>query len=236
MISLGFIQNALKDGIRMDGRSIDDFRDVYINLTRNEVSSSADVVVGNSRVICNVKGEIIPPHFNSPNEGIMHINVDFSAATTELANISETELCRLIEYSVQENNVIDMDSLCIIEGAKVWLITCEVLIVDSSGGNLRDVSIIAVVSALRAFRRPEALVLESNEDYTKNNQVCLYTADEKEPLQLALHHIPIPLTIGLITKTTVTKDETNNLLIGDPTAQEELLLEGFFFITIDANG
>ena len=221
----------------MDGRSIDDFRDIYINLTRDEVSSSADIMIGNSRVICNVKGDIVPPHSNSPNEGIMHINVDFSAATMELNGISEMELCRLIEYCVQENNVLDMDSLCVIEGTKVWLITCDVCIVDSSGGNIRDISIIAVISALRAFRRPEVLVIEASGNYFNSNQVYLYSADEKDPLQLALHHIPIPLTIGLITKTTVNKDVTNNLvLIGDPTAQEELLLEGTFFITIDANG
>ena len=221
----------------MDGRSIDDFRDIYINLTRDEVSSSADIMFGNSRVICNVKGDIVPPHSNSPNEGIMHINVDFSAATMELNGISEMELCRLIEYCVQENNVLDMDSLCVIEGTKVWLITCDVCIVDSSGGNIRDISIIAVISALRAFRRPEVLVIEASGNYFNSNQVYLYSADEKDPLQLALHHIPIPLTIGLITKTTATKDVTNNLvLIGDPTAQEELLLEGTFFITIDANG
>ena len=237
LFCLGFIQNALREGFRMDGRNVDDFRDVFINLTRDEVSSSADIIIGNSRVICNVKGDIVPPHSNSPNEGLMHINVALSAATIELNGISEMELCRLIEYCVQENNVIDMESLCIIDGTKVWRITCDVCIVDSSGGNLRDISVIAVITALRAFRRPEVLVIEANGNYLNNNQVYLYCADEKDPLQLALHHIPIPLTIGLITKTTAAKDVTNNLVfIGDPTAQEELLLEGIFFITIDANG
>ena len=46
-----FIRQALAEaGLRLDGRGVDDFRDVSINLSRTETSSRSEVQIGNTLV------------------------------------------------------------------------------------------------------------------------------------------------------------------------------------------
>lgn len=65
-----FIRQALGQAIRLDGRNPNEFRDVEIALSRSEVSASATVVIGSTRVISIVSGEIVVPYPDRPTEGI----------------------------------------------------------------------------------------------------------------------------------------------------------------------
>lgn len=54
--------------------------------------------------------------------------------------------------------MIDTESLCLAAGpglSKVWCISCDVTVLDSSGGNVCDVTSVAAMAALRAYRKPE---------------------------------------------------------------------------------
>lgn len=48
------IRQAVSEGIRLDGRSISDCRDVRIELSRDEGRSEASVTVGSTRFECSI--------------------------------------------------------------------------------------------------------------------------------------------------------------------------------------
>ena len=66
-----FIRKALGQRIRIDGRGPNEFREVEVTLSRSELSATATVVIGNTRVVSVVSGEITAPYPDRPTEGIM---------------------------------------------------------------------------------------------------------------------------------------------------------------------
>eukprot|EP01035_Chromulina_nebulosa_P016798 gene16798-22279_t len=61
----------------------------------------------------------------------------------------------------------------------------------------------ATFSSLRAFRKPDVLVQSVNIDDIKfscknlKSQIKIYDSNEREPLPLALHQVPLSLTVAL---------------------------------------
>jgi hypothetical protein len=64
-----FIRQALGQGIRLDGRGPNEYREIEVSLSRAEMSSTATVVIGNTRVVSVLSGEIIAPYPDRPTEG-----------------------------------------------------------------------------------------------------------------------------------------------------------------------
>ena len=55
------------------------------------------------------------------------------------------------------------------------------------------------MSALRAFRKPEVSVSRHDSGGAHSYPIIkLHNTDEREPLPLALHHIPLAITYGII--------------------------------------
>ena len=64
-----FIRKALGQRIRIDGRGPNEFREVEVTMSRSELSATATVVIGNTRVVSVVSGEITAPYPDRPTEG-----------------------------------------------------------------------------------------------------------------------------------------------------------------------
>ena len=231
-----FIRHALSQGIRLDGRKPVEYRDIDIALSRGEVSATATVVLGKTLVVAVVSAEIVPPYPDRPSEGMIQFHADVSPLA-EARGISQAELTRLLDRSIRESDAIDTESLCIIGGEKVWLISCDIRVLDFSGGNVIDASLLAAMGAFRAFRKPEVSVSQmsipssssassssssssssaagndSNTDVTMGlgapRVLVLHSADQREPLPLALHHTPLAVTLGIFRgiKLQTTNDE-----------------------------
>ena len=147
-------QSVFHSRIRLDGRGIHDYRNLSIELSRSEQISTAEVQLGSTLVTTVVTGEIVSPYPDRPVEGILQFNAEISTAS-EINGLASWEITRLLERSIRESDAIDTESLCIVGGEKVWLIRCEVRVLDSSGGNVHDACILSAMAALRAFRKPE---------------------------------------------------------------------------------
>lgn len=204
-----FIRQALfESSVRLDGRGVDDCRDVNIKLARTEKSSTSEVQLGDTLVICIVTGDIVTPYPDRPTDGILQ----FQATVSTLAESSgflHSDLSRLLERAIRESESIDTESLCIIGGEKVWMINCEVKVVDCTGGNVIDACMLAAMSALRAFRKPETSVVSGDaaaeaggEDIEgAQSGIIIHHSDEREPMPLALHHTPLSVTLGVFKNT-----------------------------------
>ncbi|CAA6667692.1 unnamed protein product [Spirodela intermedia] len=154
----------------------------------------AQVCLGQTRVMAIVTSELVQPYRDRPTEGTLSIFTEFSP---------------MADPSFE---AVDMESLCVIAGRFVWAIRVDLHILDN-GGNLIDAANAAVLAALLTFRRPECSI-----EGVDAQEVIMHPPEEREPLPLTIHHLPIAVTFGIF-------NEGNNLMI-DPNHHEEAVMVG----------
>ncbi|MBA0581994.1 hypothetical protein Goarm_021281 [Gossypium armourianum] len=120
---------------------------------------SAEVQLGQTRVMGIVTAKFVQPYRDRPNEGTLAIYPEFSPMADPSfeagrSGESAVELGRIIDRGLRESRAVDTESLCIVAGKLVWAIRIDILILDN-GGNLVDAANIAALAALMTFRRPE---------------------------------------------------------------------------------
>ncbi|CAM0945708.1 unnamed protein product [Alopecurus aequalis] len=155
-----FIEHALQSDLRIDGRRPFDFRKLKIAFGRED--GSAEVELGETRVMGYVTAQLVQPYKDMPNEGTLAIFTEFSPMADpsfEPGRPGEAaiELGRVIDRGLRESRAVDMESLCVVAGKQVWMIRVDLHILDN-GGNLIDAANIAALAALCTFRRPECTV------------------------------------------------------------------------------
>ncbi|PVV04012.1 hypothetical protein BB560_001500 [Smittium megazygosporum] len=231
-----FVNESLKKGFRVDGRGIYDLRNLKIDLGNQY--GSVEVQLGETRVHAKTSIELARPLPDRPSEGIFIISVDFSgpgslqqgekvsgpasgvAAGSDAegrAAAQEVAISRLLEKILKSTRVVDVESLCISVGEQVWRLRVDVHFLDY-GGNYLDAGIIAAVSSLSHFRRPE--VLKVGETTT------IYSVEERAPVPLSINNIPACLTFAYF---------ENELLVLDPSYLEEKFMSGSISIAINSN-
>jgi len=132
------------------------------------------------------------PYTDRPFDGIFTITSELSpmvAPSFEVNRPTETEvlLSRLLEKTVRRSGALDTESLCLIAGQKCWSVRAD-LHVLSHDGNLIDAACLAVVAALRHFRKPETSI--------EGEALTVYTAAEREPVPLSWLHSPFCVTFS----------------------------------------
>ncbi|KAL4355377.1 hypothetical protein GQ457_06G014300 [Hibiscus cannabinus] len=219
-----FIKTALLSDIRIDGRKPFDFRNIIIIFGRED--GSAEVQLGQTRVMCVVTAKFVQPFRDRPNEGTLSIYTEFSPMADPSfeagrAGESAVELGRIIDRGLRESRAVDTESLCIVAGKLAWAIRIDIHILDN-GGNLVDAANIAALAALMTFRRPECSL--GGED---GQEVIIHPPEIRDPVPLIVHHLPIAITFGFF-------DE--RVMVIDPTHNEEAVMAGRMIATINANG
>jgi exosome complex component RRP45 len=174
---------------------MEEFREVMIKLDRVETSSYCEVSFGETQVAAAVTGEIVAPFPDKASEGFLL----FSTEISDNKNITHSEISRYLERTIRHSDALDLESLCIIGGEKVWQVRCQLHVLDTSGGNILDVAMLAAMGALRAFRRPDISVVSVpvGTGLQLSSKIVLHHSDDREPLPLALQHTPLSLTLGI---------------------------------------
>jgi exosome complex component RRP45 len=137
---------------------------------------------------------------------------------------TETEilLSRLLEKTLRRSSALDTESLCLIAAKKVWSIRADVHVL-SHDGNLVDASCLAVLAALRHFRRPDTS--------TEGEEVVVYTPAERTPVPLSILHYPFCLTFS-----TYLHDPDNEIVLLDACLLEEQLRDGSVTVSMNRHG
>ncbi|MEM5790946.1 MAG: exosome complex protein Rrp42 [Candidatus Aenigmatarchaeota archaeon] len=155
-----YILELLEKGKRVDGRKLDEFRKIEISENIVEkAEGSASVKIGETHVIAGVKMEIGQPYPDSPDEGVLIVNAEFTPlASPEFEpgppGEDEIELARVVDRGIRESKCIELEKLCIQPGEKVWCIFVDISILNHQG-NLLDASALATLVALRNTRIPK---------------------------------------------------------------------------------
>lgn len=200
-------------GKRIDGRKFDEFRKIEINkgVIKN-AEGSASVKLGDTEVIAGVKLNVGEPFADTPNEGILIVNSEFTPMASpdfESGPPGEdaVELSRVVDRGIRESHAIDVEKLVIVPGEKVWINFIDIHMINHQG-NLLDAAALAAVSAILNAKIPK-----------RDGENILRGEYEKE---LPVVHVPITITVGKV---------GDNFIV-DPSLQEEKILDSKLSIAI----
>ena len=214
------IIELLEQGKRVDGRSLDEPRELVIEINAiPKANGSARVRLGDSEVICGVK---IQPDRPFPDMGDKGIFI----CTAELLPLSDPnvetgppgpdviELARVVDRGIRESHMIDLSQLVIEKDKSVVGVFADNVVVDYDG-NLFDACAYAATAAILSSKTPKWEI--------KNDVPTLVEGGESD---VPVTTIPVSVTMGKI----------GNHIIVDPNADEWTCMDARITITTDSDG
>lgn len=213
-----YVLSLLDKGKRLDGRALEEFRKIQIIYdVSTKAEGSAEVRLGNTRVVAGVKLDIGEPYPDTPEKGVLVTSAEYLAMAAPefepgMPGEDEIELARVVDRGIRESKAIDLEKLCIVPGEKVWTVFVDIFVINHDG-NLIDASALAAIAALLNTKMP-SLDKDGNIDRTKKTD------------PLPMRDIPIAVTFR----------KHKESIVVDTTAIEENVLPGKFTITTKANG
>ena len=190
-----------------------------------------------NRVTVRISCTVVAPLPDRKFDGILTISSEFFSPMTspayEAGRQTETEtlLSRLLEKAVRRSGALDTESLCIVAGASCFAIRADLHVLRHDG-NVLDASCVALMAALSHFRRPDFAVEPGNgrggSDGAGNSGITIFDPREREPIPLAMLHIPLYVSFSLV-------DGGETVLV-DATAAEEQIRQGEIVIAMNRQG
>ncbi|XP_019744965.1 exosome complex component RRP45 isoform X2 [Hippocampus comes] len=214
-----FLLKAIQEKKRLDGRQTYDYRKLKIMFGTD--FGCCFVELGKTRVMAQVSCELVAPKENRPNEGIMFFNIELSPMASpafEQGRQSElsVKLNRQLERCLRNSKCIDLESLCVVSGEKVWQIRVDVHMLNHDG-NLMDAASITAIASLCHFRRPDVGI--------QGDEVTVYSPDERDPIPLSIYHMPISVSFAFF--------QQGTYLLVDPCEREERVMDGLLMIAMN---
>jgi len=212
-IKRDYLHNLAKKGKRQDGRDLFQFRNISIETNLiSKAEGSARVKIGNTQVVAGIKMDIGEPYPDSPNSGVITTAAELNPLASpdfESGPPREDaiELARVVDRGIRESEVIELDKLCIEPNEKIWIVFIDIHIIDYDG-NLFDAASLAALAAILTAKVP-AKRFELGEDY------------------------PLPVKDPPISCTFV---KFNDVMIMDPSLDEEEIAEARITVATDGNG
>lgn len=227
-----FASQCVAEGQRLDGRKLTEARSVSVKLGPSW--GFAEVHFDDTHAIASTTVDAMTPATDRPNEGTLSISIELSPASSESSARESLqrssghhpflETRTAIESFVRDSRTIDTEALCILAGVKVWAVRVTVDIINDDG-NCTDVAMMAVLASLLHARRPDVSV--------SGREVRVYSMDEREPLPLPVHHIPLAASFATFG---AGKPYEDDIAVLDPTKLEEHASSGKMSFAFNAQG
>lgn len=154
------VTDFLKEGKRIDGRKLDEFREITVtkNISEN-ADGSARVRLGATDVVAGIK--IVPdtPYPDTPDQGTIAVGAELLPIASPEFEVGPPredaiELARVVDRGIRESGCIDFKNLCIREGEKSWVVFIDFYVLNHDG-NLFDASSIAALASLLNAKMPK---------------------------------------------------------------------------------
>ncbi|KAK0091255.1 hypothetical protein PV326_003510 [Microctonus aethiopoides] len=180
--------------LRLDGRKLLEARKLKLNFGSNWGCCMASL--GQTKVVANVSCDVQQPKLSRPNEGMIHINVEFNPLVArQFESTEQSEIGVMmtgqLERCFKDSKCVDLESLCIVADKKVWNIRVDVNVINHDG-NLVDCASIATLAALSHFHRPDVT--------STGDGIIIHPFNEKDPLPLTLFHHPVCVSFATFEK------------------------------------
>jgi exosome complex component RRP45 len=128
-------------------------------------------------------------------------------------------LSRILEKTIRRSSALDTESLCIVAGSKCFALRADIHVLEHDG-NLIDASCIALMAALRHFRRPDVSV--------EGEKVTIHDVREREPVSLSILHYPLCVTFSYY--------DQGSIVLLDATHSEEQVRDGEVIFSMNTHG
>jgi len=235
-----FVIESLKQGLRIDNnspgsRKLDEIRIPSIRLSKTEYGY-IELDWGQTKLAVRVSSKIVQPYEDRPFEGLFTINCEISSmALAKFDNFSKSSqevlISRLIEKAIKRSNSLDLESLCIIAGEKVWSVIVDINFLNYDG-NFIDSGCFGVMLALHHFKKPDISI--------NDQQVIVHDLDERQPVPLSILHIPICISYSFFNRyadlqTNIKGDLNDEIYVIDANSSEESLSDGTLVVTLNKN-
>lgn len=208
------ILDLAKNGKRLDGRGLDDYRDITVEPGWvASADGSALATIGTTKVLCGVKLELGKPFPDTPNAGVLTTNAELVPLSSPMfepgpPHPRAIEVSRVVDRAIRAAETIDLTKLCVTPGEKTWVCYTDVHVLDHSG-NLIDTALLAALGALTHATFP-------------NQRFGLGTSDTP----LAIQHYPIECTFVRL----------GDAIVVDPLVDEERAGQGRITVATDEAG
>jgi exosome complex component RRP42 len=216
-IEKNYIINNLKKEERIDGRGLWEYRN--FNIEADLISSaegSADVRLGETRIMTGLKYEIGQPFPDLPNEGVCTIMAELLPIASPLfergpPDEQSIELARVVDRGIRHADCIQTKKLCIKENEAVYILFVDMYVINYAG-NLIDAGGVSALTTLISSHLPEGKM---------NNETLEWTGNYIKGEDL-INELPFVITYGKIEDT----------LFLDPSLPEELVCDGRLSISV----
>ncbi len=214
--------NMLKRGVRSDQRDLVSPRNISVEVgVIDKANGSALVKLGKTQVIVGVKIELAKPFPDVPDEGVLQVNselVPMASPVFEPGPPDENaiELARVVDRSLRDPRVIDLKSLVIRPGDKVWAVWIDIYVLDYDG-NYFDASMLGTMAALMNTRLPEY-------EETESGDIVIHRDRLVAPLKLNKRVV------------LVTSAKIGDYIVIDPNLDEELVASSRLVLAFDEEG
>ncbi|KAI9297258.1 hypothetical protein K502DRAFT_340293 [Neoconidiobolus thromboides FSU 785] len=215
-----FLLKSVAKGKRSDGRGKYDVREIQIVYDK-KVYGSVSIQLGKTKVLARTSCTVVTPRETRGSEGILKIFSELhpiSNVKYELGKSSDEEIAisRFLEKTIKKSRALDLESLCIKAGEKVFEIRVD-LHFNNHDGNLIDAGCLATLASLLHFRRPDVTV--------QGDEFTIHTAQEKALIPLTIHHFPVSVTFAFFNQ--------GEQFVVDPTNIEEQIKDGTLSISMN---
>ena len=218
-IERNYIISNLKKEERIDDRGLWEYREFQIN--SNIISSaegSADVSLGDTRIITGLKYDVGEPFPDLPNEGVCTVMAELLPLASPLfergpPDEQSIELARVVDRGIRHADCVQTKKLCIKEDKIVYILFVDMYVINHAG-NLIDAGGVSALTTLISAHIPEG---KWNEEKGKAEWTGKYLTGET-----IVNELPFVLTYGKI----------DDIIFLDPNLPERLVCDGKISISV----
>lgn len=212
-----YIKNNLKKEERIDNRGLWDYRDFKIKsdiITSAE--GSADVMLGDTRIITGLKYDVGNPFLDLPDEGVCTVMAELLPLASPLfergpPDEQSIELARVVDRGIRHADCVQTKKLCIKEKEAVYILFLDMYVINHDG-NLIDCGGVSALTTLISAKIPEGKWTENGLEWTGK-----YLTGEN-----LVNELPLVITYGKI----------DDIIFVDPILPEELVSDGKISISV----
>ena len=218
-IERDYILSNLKKEERIDERGLWEYRDFRIDSDIiASAEGSADVSLGDTRIITGLKYEVGTPFPDLPNEGVCTVMAELLPLASPLfergpPDEQSIELARVVDRGIRHADCVQTKKLCIKENESVYILFVDMYVINYAG-NLIDAGGVSALTTLISAHIPEGIW---NEEKGEAEWTGKYLTGKD-----IVKELPLVLTYGKI----------NDIIFLDPSLPEELVSDGKISISV----
>jgi exosome complex component RRP42 len=210
-IERNYIISNLKKEERIDDRGLWEYREFQVNSDIiASAEGSADVSLGDTRIITGLKYEVGEPFPDLPNEGVCTVMAELLPIASPLfergpPDEQSIELARVVDRGIRHADCVQTKKLCIKEDVAVYILFVDMYVINYAG-NLIDAGGVSALTTLISAHIPEGVMGDNGLEWTGK-----YLTGET-----IVNQLPLVLTYGKI----------DDIIFLDPSLPEELVCDG----------